>query len=70
MTDTNRPNAEVAKKPAYVAYIVRKREGQTALWTKIGAGWPNADGKGINVHIEACPHDGRFVLRLASEKKD
>jgi hypothetical protein len=65
-------NAETntaSKAPAYIAYQVREGN-QKGYFTRIGAAWPNKDGKGFNIQLDAIPLDGRVTLRLASEKKD
>ncbi len=67
MTDTNNT---ASKAPSHVAYQVRDREGKKSFWTRIGAAWQHADGKGFNIQIEAVPLDGRITLRVATEKKD
>lgn len=58
-----------AKAPAYIAYQVREGNDK-GFFTRIGAAWPNRDGKGFNIQLDAAPLDGRITLRLASEKKD
>lgn len=58
------------KGPSLIAYMVRDREGQKGIWTRIGAAWPHKDGKGFNVQIEAVPLDGHIVFRVATDKKD
>lgn len=64
-------NTQTAPKaPSHVAYHVREREGDKGFWTRIGAAWPHADGKGFNVQFDVIPLDGRIVLRVATEKKD
>ena len=55
-------------RPTYRAYIVEDRDGTTpdehsGYWTKIGAAWPHADGKGLNIVLSALPVTGRIVLR-------
>ena len=54
----------MSKKPALFAYTVREREGQKAVWTRIGAAWPHSSGAGYSVQLEALPlnFDGRIVL--------
>ncbi len=59
-----------SKAPSHVAYHVRDREGASSFWTRIGAAWAHADGKGFNLQLEVVPLDGRIVLRVATEKKD
>jgi hypothetical protein len=59
------------KAPTHIVYHVRDRgEGQKSFWTRIGAAWAHADGKGFNVQLEVVPLDGRISLRVASEKKE
>lgn len=67
MSDTNQTTS---KAPSHVAYQVRDREGKKSFWTRIGAAWQHADGKGFNIQLEVVPLDGRITLRVASEKKD
>jgi hypothetical protein len=50
-------------KPAFIAYAVKNRgNGQTAIWTKIGAAWPHKDKPGFSIELDALPVDGRVVL--------
>lgn len=70
MTDTPTTESPAARSAQFVAYHVRDREGQRSFWTRIGAAWPHADGKGFNVQFDVAPLDGRITLRTASEKKD
>jgi hypothetical protein len=57
------------KKPTLIAYSVREREGQKAIWTTIGAAWPHGKGIGLSIQLEALPlnFDGRIVLREPAE---
>lgn len=66
MTDTNPQPA--GKAPSHVAYHVRERGHDESYWTRIGAAWAHADGKGFSIQIETLPLDGRIALRLPSEK--
>lgn len=70
MTDAKNTSGQPSKTPTHVAYQVRDREGAKAIWTRIGAAWAHADGKGFNLQIEAVPLDGRITLRVVSEKKE
>ena len=71
MTNTNtNTSTTTSKAPSHVAYQVRDREGNKAFWTRIGAAWPHADGKGFNIQLEVVPLDGRVTLRVATEHKD
>jgi len=64
---TEQPNS---KSPSHIAYQVRDRKEQTGIWTRIGAAWPQKDGKGFNIQLDAVPLDGRITLRIATDKKD
>jgi hypothetical protein len=52
------------KRPTLIAYTVKQRgKGQKAIWTRIGAAWPHANGSnGFSIELEAFPVDGRLVL--------
>jgi len=55
----------------YDAYTVREYQsaGETKKdWTKIGAAFPNSDGKGFRVVLSALPLDGVIVVRLHEPK--
>jgi hypothetical protein len=68
MTDTA-SNDTTPKKPAFVAYSVREREGKKARFTEIGVAFSHKDGKGFDILCDAIPVSGRIVLRVPSEKK-
>jgi hypothetical protein len=70
MSTTETTPSTTSKLPSHVAYHVREREGQKAIFTRIGASWPHKDGNGFNIQIESVPLDGRITLRVASEKKE
>jgi hypothetical protein len=70
MSTTEKAEPTTSKLPSHVAYHVRDREGQKAIFTRIGAAWPHKDGNGFNIQIETMPLDGRITLRVATEKKD
>jgi len=63
-----------ATKPTFSAYNLRKyiknREEKTA-WTRIGTAWPNHDGDGWNIQLDALPL-GDLVIRrdLSDEEKE
>jgi hypothetical protein len=58
----NAKEKTMSKKPALIAYSVREREGQKAVWTRIGAAWPHGNGPGFNIQLEALPIGDRIVL--------
>ena len=73
MTDTINNAPTGPKAPTHIAYHVRETagpKGKKSFWTRIGAAWAHADGKGFNLQLEIVPLDGRVSLRIASEKKD
>jgi hypothetical protein len=53
--------------PAFILYRV-EGDGQEANWTKIGAAWPNRDGKGFSIKCEAVPLQGRIIMRAYQPK--
>jgi hypothetical protein len=59
---------ESTNTPAFILYCV-EGNGQNANWTKIGAAWPNRDGKGFSIRCEAVPLQGRIVMRAYSPKR-
>jgi hypothetical protein len=66
---TDKNNA--SKAPSHIVYHVRDgREGDRGFWTRCGAAWAHADGKGLNVQLDFVPLDGRITLRVPSDKKD
>jgi hypothetical protein len=69
----NQPTAgkpAVSKTPSHVAYQIRDTEDGKGFWTRIGAAWPHADGKGFHVSLDSVPLDGRVTLRVLADKKD
>jgi hypothetical protein len=56
--------------PTYQAYTVIKREGQDDFWLNVGAAFEHADGKGLNVILQALPIDGKIVLRPPKDKDE
>ena len=55
------------KKPTLIAYSIREREGQKAIWTRIGAAWPHGKGTGLSIQLDALPIGDRIVLREPAE---
>lgn len=49
-------------KPTHRLYVV-KGDGKEAHWMVVGAAWPNQDGKGFGLALEAIPLGGRIVMR-------
>jgi len=61
--------AEAPRQPTHRLYRVTG-DGKAAIWTPIGAAWPNKDGKGFNLNCDAVPLTGRIVLRLIEPRLD
>lgn len=55
------------KRPTHALFTV-VGEGDKARWIRIGAAWPNKDGKGANLIFDALPISGRAVLREITEQ--
>lgn len=58
------------KGPSHIAYQVREREGAKSIWTRIGAAWPNRDGNGFTIQLDAVPLSGRITLRVPTDDKE
>lgn len=65
---TSQPSL-LGRKPTHRLYRV-SGEGSDAIWTPIGAAWPNKDGQGFSISYEAIPLSGRMVLREITERPD
>jgi hypothetical protein len=50
------------KKPTHIVWQVLG-EGEKSCWVRLGAAWPNRDGKGMTIEFDAFPVDRRIVLR-------
>ncbi len=55
------------RKPTHRLYRV-SGDGDAAIWTPIGAAWPNKDGMGFSLTCEAIPLQGRLILRMITER--
>jgi len=64
----NETAAKSGKRPPYIAYSVREREGKKSRFTEIGVVFPHKDGKGFDVLCDAMPLSGRITLRMPEEK--
>lgn len=59
----------LGRKPTHRLYRVQG-DGQSAIWTPIGAAWPNKDGLGFSLTCEAMPLTGRIVMRTIVERAE
>ena len=50
------------RSPTHSLYVV-SGDKDSARWTRIGAAWPNQDGKGFSMALDAAPIAGRIVMR-------
>ena len=65
----NQQPLALGRKPTHRLYRV-VGEGQAAIWTPIGAAWPNKDGKGFNVTCDLVPLQGRIVMRMITAREE
>jgi len=59
----------LGRKPTHRLYRVLG-DGEGAIWTPIGAAWPNKDGRGFSVSFDAVPLTGRIVMRTIQERNE
>ena len=59
----------IGRKPTHRLYRVLG-DGKGAIWTPIGAAWPNKDGLGFSLQCDAIPLQGRLVLRAITERSE
>ena len=57
------------RKPSHRLFRVLG-DGSDAIWTPIGAAWPNKDGLGFNISCDAIPLTGRLVMRFITERAE
>ena len=59
----------IARRPTHRLYRVLG-DGSDAIWTPIGAAWPNKDGLGFNINCDAIPLQGRIVMRFIAARAE
>lgn len=59
----------LGRRPSHRLYRVLG-DGEGAIWTPIGAAWPNKDGLGFSIVCDAVPLHGRIVLRAIQERSE
>ena len=59
-------------KPTLIVYAVKDPLGveQKAIWTRIGAAWPNKSGKGFNITWEYLPLGEGLTVMLPYNKQE
>ncbi|HTK34947.1 MAG TPA: hypothetical protein VL358_06615 [Caulobacteraceae bacterium] len=55
------------RRPTHRLYRVLG-DGASAVWTPIGAAWPNKDGLGFSISCDAVPLTGRIVMRAITDR--
>ena len=70
MTDntTTENGNKASKRPSYIAYSIREREGKDSKWTEIGVAFPHKDGKGFDILFDVVPLNGRIAMRIQEQK--
>ena len=63
---------ENTKRPTHYLYAVIKRgDSDKGFWVRIGASFPNADGKGFNLKFDLMPINGAdIVMREPKDEGD
>jgi hypothetical protein len=61
-------SSKATRKPSYIAYSIREREGKDSKWTEIGVAFPHKDGKGFDILCEVVPLNKRITIRLPLKK--
>lgn len=59
----------LGRKPTHRLFNV-SGEGKSAIWTPIGAAWPNKDGEGFSISCNVVPLTGRIVMRAIKERAE
>jgi hypothetical protein len=73
LAGSNTNTTAMANTPTFIAYHVKdttvgEHGEKRGVWTRVGAAWPNKDGKGFNVVLDVVPLDGRLILRAPLER--
>lgn len=61
------PSLPLGRKPTHRLFRV-VGDGESSIWTPIGAAWPNKDGQGFSIKCDAMPLSGRIVMRAITER--
>ncbi len=69
MARLNLQTSSIGRKPTHRLYRV-VGDGKSAIWTPIGAAWPNKDGLGFSLQCDAIPLQGRLVLRTITDRSE
>ena len=59
-------NSNNNRHPEYRLYHV-VGQGESSIWTAIGAAWPHRDQQGFAISLNMVPLNGRIVMRAISE---
>ena len=55
--------------PTHRLFLV-KGDDLNAKWLEIGAAWPNRDGQGYTLSLDAMPLGGRIVMREIADREE
>lgn len=67
---TSTPATEPTRLDAFTVREYEVNGEKKSDWSKIGACWPHADGKGYRLVLTATPVDGIVVIRQPEAKAD
>lgn len=57
--------------PTHRVYSVTRKGDAKPFWFRIGAAWPNKDGKGFNLKLNALPiGDAEIVIREITDDEE
>ena len=59
-----------SKRPTHEVFVVRDVSEEKSFWERIGVGWENRDGDGINVELYAFPVGGKLTIRKRKPRDD
>ncbi|MGH1439765.1 MAG: hypothetical protein ACRBBR_06615 [Cellvibrionaceae bacterium] len=69
MSDDNKTNTAVSRKPDLGAYDVNNAPNGKSHWNQVGAAWLHKDGKGFNLKLDSIPVNGKVVLREMRDER-
>lgn len=70
INNTTETTQEPAKRTPTHAIFQVVGESDKSRWIRVGAAWPNKDGKGFTLKFDAYPVVGRTVIREITEQSD
>lgn len=69
---TNQTETNEKKQPSHLLYIVTPKSGSNeSNWLKVGAAWPNKEGKGFSLILEhPLSPDGHYAMMKYEPKPE